>query len=143
MQDIAFDPAAVVILSSETLPKVHPSQEEESVRVTHYAPERVEIEVEAQAPGYLVLTDAWYPGWQASVDGEPTQVHRVDLLFRAVGVDAGHHRVVFTFRPVSLWVGAGVSLVGLFILVAIAGLALSKARRGDIMGRDCTREGKR
>lgn len=95
--------------------------------MTHYAPERVEIKVDAEAPGYLILTDSWYPGWEATIDGEPVPIYQADLLFRAVAVDAGHHRVVFVFRPVSLLIGAGMSLAGLVTLVIVAALAVSKS----------------
>ncbi len=105
----------------------------EAVRIVSYGPESVEIEVELAAPGYLVLTDAWYPGWGATVNGEPALIYRADVLFRAVAVDAGPHRVVFTFRPVSLRIGAGVSLAGLVVLIVVAALALSKANRSVIM----------
>ncbi len=136
MQYPAFDPATELVLSAEegadSLQRVQPVQGWGGARVVHYAPERVEIEVTAKAPGYLVLTDAWYPGWQATVDGEPVAVHRADLLFRAVAVDAGDHRIVFTFRPVSLRVGAGVSLAGLVVVAVLA--LLSKAGRNVIMG---------
>jgi len=118
-----------VVLSAEPLQGLEPArgwaQGRERVRVTSYAPERVEIDVVAESSGYLVLTDAWYPGWKATVDGEPTPVHRADVLFRAVAVDAGHHRVVFTFRPVSLLVGAAISVAGLLGLLVVA--TLSKA----------------
>ena len=90
----------------------------ESARVTSYAPESVEIEVHAAAPGYVVLTDAWYPGWEATVDGKPVELHRANLLFRAVWVTAGSHRVIFTYRPVSVVAGGVASLVGLIALVA-------------------------
>jgi len=145
MQDAAFDPATEVVLSvvagaaltGDVPPEpvgegdAQPSPgeldaREECVRVTRYAPERVEIDVVAGAPGYLVLTDAWYPGWEATVDGEPMQVHRADLLFRAVAVDAGHHHVVLTYRPVSLRIGAGVSLAGLVGLAVVIALALRR-----------------
>jgi hypothetical protein len=121
MQDETFDPAAQVVLAGDASPdSVRVQSAGESLaRVTHYAPERVEIEVTAESPGYLVLTDAWYPGWEATVDGEPAPVHRADLLFRAVAVDAGRHRIVFTFRPASLFAGAGVSLVGLVGLAIV------------------------
>jgi len=133
MQAPAFDPAAEVVLSAEPLRRFQPSQGWGSARVTHYVPERIEIEVDAEAPAYLILTDAWYPGWEAMVDGEPVLIYRADVLFRAVAVDAGHHRVVFTFRPVSLRMGAGVSLAGLVVLIVVAALALSKANRSVIM----------
>ncbi|OQY24410.1 MAG: hypothetical protein B6I35_01685 [Anaerolineaceae bacterium 4572_32.2] len=128
MRDPAFDPAATVVLARGDDSAWSPTQPSVT-RVTHYAPERVEIELEAQAPGYLVLTDAWYPGWQATVDNEPAPIYRADLLFRAVAVEAGQHHVIFTFRPASLWIGMSISLTGLTGLA----LALSKARRGDIM----------
>ncbi len=121
MQNPAFDPATTVVLGMGDPLRSPTPPGRGSVRVTHYSPERIEIKVNAETPGYLVLTDAWYPGWEATVDGEPVQVYRADLLFRAVAVDAGEHRVVFTFRPVSLRVGAGVSLAGLIGLIVVAG----------------------
>ena len=139
MQAPAFDPAAEVIVDTSTgtapLHGSKPVQGKEFVRVLDYTPERVEIEVSAQAPGYVVLTDAWYPGWVATVDGEREPIHRADVLFRAVAVGPGNHRVVFHFRPASLWVGAGISLVGL-VGLSITALALSKAQRDDIMSTD-------
>ena len=131
MQSPTFDPATTVVLAGgDSLSRS--SSRSPVVRVTHYAPERVEIELQAGASGYLILTDAWYPGWRATVDGEPAPIHRADLLFRAVAVEAGQHHVVFAFRPASLRVGAGVSLAGLAFITA---LALSKAKRSDIMRR--------
>ncbi|MDY7077570.1 MAG: YfhO family protein [Chloroflexota bacterium] len=120
MRDTAFDPAQVVLLESSSMPQ--PLRGAGRARVTHYAPERVEVEVDTESPGYLVLTDAWYPGWEAAVDGEPVPVQRANLLFRAVAVDAGQHHVVFTFRPLSLLIGAGVSLAGMGVLLVVVAL---------------------
>jgi hypothetical protein len=138
MRATSFDPAAEVVLSdvegAASARAAGAATAAELARVVHYAPERVEIEVTAEAPGYLVLTDAWYPGWKATVDGAPVRVWRADLLFRAVAVRPGDHRVVLTFRPASLRVGAGISLVGLVGLGITVVVALSKARRDAIMG---------
>jgi hypothetical protein len=112
-----FDPAAGVLLADGTELDFPPPEGKESVVIRHYAPERIEIEVRAVAPGYLVLSDAWYPGWRAHVDGAPAPVRRADLLFRAVAVDAGVHTVEFTFRPMSLFVGLGISLGGAVLLL--------------------------
>ena len=139
MQDTTFDPAAEIVLAADErkrqLVGVIGEQATGDLASTHivsYKPEAVEIEAELATPGYMVLTDAWYPGWEATVDGEPATIQRADILFRAVALDAGRHRIVFTFRPVSLRIGAGTSLAGL-ILVAAQSLLLSKADRSVIM----------
>jgi uncharacterized membrane protein YfhO len=121
MQSDAFYPTAQVVLEQPSqLPAGEDSPASSTVRVTHYAPEMVTVEVDTDAPGYLVLTDAWYPGWEASIDDEPVAIQRADLLFRAVAVGAGSHRVVFSLRPLSLRIGAIASLAGLIGLAAVS-----------------------
>jgi uncharacterized membrane protein YfhO len=79
----------------------------------------VVVEAALDHPGYLVLTDAHYPGWQATVDGERVPICRADLLFRAVALEPGEHRVVFTFQPPVQRLGAAVSAMGLAVLVIV------------------------
>jgi hypothetical protein len=67
--------------------------------VTHYEATQVEVEVNSEANGYLMLTDAYYPGWQATVNGEPAEIHRANVMFRAVRVPAGKSVVSFTYQP--------------------------------------------
>jgi hypothetical protein len=82
----------------------------------HYHPNRVEVDVDDGAPGFLVLTDLWYPGWTCTVDGAARPVYRADFLFRAVEVPAGRHEVVFTFAPASYSRGRLLSLVALSLV---------------------------
>jgi hypothetical protein len=94
--------------------------------ITAYTPERVEIQVKLESPGWLVLTDTYYPGWQATIDGQPVDILQVDLLFRAVAAPAGEHTVVFEFKPASFRQGALVT--GLALLATVAGLAVMSRR---------------
>ena len=75
--------------------------------------------------GYLVSTDAWYPGWKAYVDGRPATLHRANLAFRAVSVPAGRHRVAFRYEPRSVRVGLALTaLAGCIIAGMLVGAAV-------------------
>jgi hypothetical protein len=87
--------------------------------ITQYEPNRVVVETDSATSGLLVLTDQYYPGWHASLDGAPATLYRTDFLFRGVVVPAGQHRVEFTYRPLSWILGAAGSVLGLVILVLL------------------------
>lgn len=97
-------------------------------RILVYEPERVVVEVWAEEPAFLVLSDAFYPGWEAAVDGQPAAILRANILLRAVEVPAGGHTVEFTYRCRPLETGMRLSVAGLFALAASA-LALAWWRR--------------
>jgi hypothetical protein len=87
--------------------------------VREYAPNHIHVDVEGATPGYLVLTDPWYPGWEASIDGTPTPLYRANYLFRAVQLPAGRHEVVFSFAPASYFLGRRISLAALALTAAV------------------------
>jgi hypothetical protein len=71
-------------------------------RIVDYDSNAVSIDVSGGMGGVLVLHDIFYPGWQVYVDGKRHPMLRINLLFRGVEIDAGHHRVEFRFDPLSL-----------------------------------------
>jgi hypothetical protein len=93
-----------------------------SAQITDYEAERVSVETSAGRPALLVLTDSWFPGWKATVDGRDTPVHRVDYLIRGVSVPAGTHRVEFRYEPASwraAWIVSGLALLTIVVAAAI------------------------
>ena len=64
-------------------------------------PGEVVIEVDTPQSAVLVLNDMWHPWWSATLDGQPVEILRANVLFRAVAVPPGKHTVRFTFNPVS------------------------------------------
>ncbi|HET91508.1 MAG TPA: glycosyltransferase, partial [Chloroflexi bacterium] len=128
LADAAFDPTAQVLLNvpvSESSPAAADIPCEIALQDT---PNGVTIRANLDAPGYLVLADTWYPGWQATVDGAPAKLLRANYAFRAVWLEAGTHLVRMVYRPASVFVGAGVSMVALAVVVG--GLLLTR-RRGQ------------
>jgi uncharacterized membrane protein YfhO len=90
-------------------------------------PDKLKVDVVAQRPGMLVVSDAWDPGWKATVDGKDVDVQRVNYVMRGVRVGPGAHRVEFRYRPWSFTAGWIVSLVALLVL--IGALVLWSRRR--------------
>lgn len=96
----------------------------ESAEIVLYEPERVVLQAKLESDGYLVLADAWDPGWTVLVDGAPATMTRADVIFRAVLLAQGTHRVEFLYRPTSFYVGlilsgVGVALVGVVLLASV------------------------
>ena len=66
-------------------------------------PNRIRITADLEVPGYLVISQPWYAGWQAQLaNGEQLPVLRANYTFQAVALPAGRQEVVLTFRP-QLW----------------------------------------
>jgi hypothetical protein len=78
------------------------------------------LDVDADRPGMVVLSQAWFKGWGATVDGSSAPVVRADGLILGVPVAAGHHRIVFRYRPPAMRAGIAVSAVTTVGLVAWA-----------------------
>jgi hypothetical protein len=79
---------------------------------------RLLLQATAEENSLLVLSDTYYPGWKAFVDGKKTKIYRADYAFRAIPLSAGPHRVEFVYDPLSFKLGA------LFTFLGIIGCAV-------------------
>jgi uncharacterized membrane protein YfhO len=76
------------------------------------------VDVSTDNGGYLVLSEAAYPGWRARIDGRIVPVQRVDVMFQGVAVLAGRHTVVFELASRTLLAGMVISALAVaFALV--------------------------
>jgi hypothetical protein len=99
-----------------TIRERSPERVDELCRIVRDEPQRVEIDVLLNAPGLVVVSDLFYPGWAAEVTTShgPTRrvpIVRTNRVMRGVALPAGRHRLVFVYRPVFFYVGAAVSFV--------------------------------
>ena len=95
--------------------------------ITRYTPRNVVVATEARCPTYLVLTDLFYPGWQASVNGVAVETLAADTAFRGVPVPAGASVVTFEYSPRSFKIGVWLAVSGFVLLL---GLCFAVWRRG-------------
>ena len=72
------------------------------VTITGYEPNRLIYDVNSGKGGVLMFSEIYYPGWTATVDGEPAELGRVDYVLRAMNVKPGRHEVVLSFFPKSV-----------------------------------------
>jgi uncharacterized membrane protein YfhO len=115
MAQDAFDPRTRAVLSGEGAAVEAQGEPSGKAEIASYAPEQVTIHTRSGAPGLLLLTDAYYPGWTATIDGEEAALYRADGLFRGVMVPEGEHEVRFTFRSRPFEAGRLASLVSLML----------------------------
>ncbi|HYN98719.1 MAG TPA: YfhO family protein, partial [Actinomycetota bacterium] len=95
--------------------------------VPHYSPEVVRIRTPQAGASLLVLTDQWFNGWEATVDGKPARIYKADHAFRAVALSEGSHEVVFRFRP--KWVPTGLAISALTALLTAAAVLAGSLRK--------------
>lgn len=127
--DPAFDPRSEVLLADARLAEAG-LPPPGTAHVVSRTSDTVEMDCSAGGPSVLVLVEAFDEGWKAEVDGAPVPVLRANVLFRAVRLGAGRHRVRFAYRPWTARLGLG---LGAAALLVGAGLGLV-AGRASIRG---------
>ena len=98
------------------------------VIVNELSPSLLQLLVDLPEPGYVVLTDTYYPGWQATVDGQPAPILQANLAFRAIAVEAGQHEIIFSYRPRSFTFGLWTTILTSLIIILLIGSLLWKRR---------------
>lgn len=100
-----------------------------TVNVTRYEPDRIEVKAKSPDNAVLLLSEIWYPGWRAVVDGEARPVEQVAGILRGVSLTEGAHQVVLVYDPTSVGWGTRLSWIGFSILVLWAGLEIGWWKR--------------
>jgi len=128
LRDGAVDPHRQAVLEAEPAVGDRPERAAGATalgtaRIARYEHERVVVETDAPGRRLLVLSDTWFPGWRATVDGVPASIARANVAFRAVAVPAGRHRVLFEYAPASFRWGAAITSAALLLILGWTALA--------------------
>jgi hypothetical protein len=115
-----FDPWQTAIVEGDSVAGTYSPGE---VQVVSYAPSVLRLRTRLAGDGFLVAAETWYPGWEATIDGQPAHLYPADVAFRGLRVPAGEHAVEMRFVPRILYWSAGVSASALLgaVYALIAG----------------------
>ncbi len=116
-----FEPRRQVIVEDVEKPLPHsPDHPLGVAQITMYEPNRVRVEASAEDDGVLVLTDTYYPGWRAWVDGAEQPILRANYLFRGIMLTVGQHTVEFWYWPHSFEWGLAIATATALLVLAYA-----------------------
>jgi hypothetical protein len=127
-----FDPRATVLIEQESkvldAPPMENSDGKSRVHFVDYTPDSILLDAESPSPGYLFLSEMFYPGWKAYIDNRPASILRGNYLFRVIPIPEGSHRIRLDFDPLTIKLGISVSVV--ILLVVLGSLIYFLQRKG-------------
>jgi hypothetical protein len=115
-----FSPSEILLLPDEGKRYPQPISNDgkcEQLEIKKYDLHEVRIEVNCLSDGFIVLSDTYYPGWKAEIDGRFSEIYRAYGFLRAVFVEKGKHTIVFKYRPSSLLIGGIISGFSVFLIL--------------------------
>ena len=113
------------VITVETGPQLtDTAQPATTANVNRHTPNLIEVETEISSPGWLVLSEIWYPGWQATINGTTQPVERVNGLLQGIYLpEAGQYRVLVEYRPNSVEWGNRIAIIALVVVAGLLVLA--------------------
>ena len=123
LRDEKFDPGKKVLLEEgEGLSGYNFSASAEgAATVVNFSSDKIGIKTRSDSDAFLFLSEMYYPGWKAYIDGSEAKIYRANFLFRAVPLKSGEHNVNFVYDPLSFRIGKYLSLFSLFICLGLIG----------------------
>lgn len=113
---------------SHSGPALETCAEPDNLKLSYFGLQSLDIDANMGCKGMAVVSEAYFPGWTATVDGRRTPVYQVDVALRGVVVPQGRHHIQMIYRPMSVYVGMALTSLG---LLAAAGLWWRKRDRPE------------
>ena len=131
----SFDPRATVLLEvkADELPQLPGGKvaDDSAVKLVDYQPTHLTIETNAATNTVLVVSEIFYPGWKATIDGQPARIMLANFLLRAIALPPGHHKIEMHYTPTAAYTGAAISVTALALLGLIAFYGRRTHQRAD------------
>lgn len=118
-----FNPRSKVLLEEPVNINIEQERKsnpiEKSVAIVTYKPGSIQLSVDTPQASFLVISEAWYPGWQAYVDKHKTKIYKANYAFKAVVVPSGKHTIMLSYTPFYFLCGLYMTLGSFFISISI------------------------
>lgn len=117
LKDVKFNFKKNVILEKKPSAPISNASLYKEINSLRYGPNRIEMKVNMQNSGFLVLSEIWYPGWKAYVNNKQTEIYKANMVFRSIYLDKGPKNIVFIFDPWTFKAGKAISIFTLTIIL--------------------------
>ena len=112
----AFDPSVLGLIEEPcSISQENSSQPNGRIDNLNIEEENVSLTTSTKKEEFLILSDIYYPGWKAYIDGKETKIYQTDYILRGIVVPAGEHTVEFAFEPASLYLGGTISILSILL----------------------------
>ncbi len=130
LNDKKFDPKEYVILEDGSgNVALNNNGDFEEERIDRYSPNEIIVKTESEHPGFLILSEVWYPSWKVYVDGKLSEVLKTDYTLMSVYVGSGNHTVQFVYDDQLLKTGVAISSATAILLATIISIYVIRRRR--------------
>lgn len=126
LQDGTVSPYQIYVDNNKI--KNNTAENESQIDIEYFISGDMKMEISQETNGYLVVQQSYYPGWKVYVDGKEAELEKINDTFLGVYLNEGVHQVHFEFKPVDFYVGAGITVV--FLIVLVANLVLYIKKKG-------------
>jgi hypothetical protein len=103
-----------------------------SVKISSWGMNKITTQLTTDKPGFLVLSEIYYPAWKAKVDGKPTKIFRADYALRAIPVSAGNHTIICEYDDDSFRIGLILSLISVAAVTGVIIIGVRQKRKRGI-----------
>jgi hypothetical protein len=132
LDDVSTNLRKVAVLEAPLpLPLESATGKEEPVTFRSYEADRISLDAAAASAGLLVLSEMYYPGWRANLNGKPAEIHKVDGGLRGILLPRGECLITLEYAPITFYAG-GVLSVLTFAAVLVGLLLRWRERRRGV-----------
>jgi Bacterial membrane protein YfhO len=112
-----FDPAKTALVEDSYAFQATSFDPTGKVDIVQLEDTEIILKTQSTSDSFLVTSDIYFPGWEATIDGQPTRLYRTDYILRGISLPAGSHEVRFEYHPKPFYAGVTVTVLSLLILI--------------------------